>query len=144
MANLKKVLKTAAKVSPITAAISSTASAAPVVKEFFDPKSGIKPKTLGGWGRKFNSKANRYVKKNYPKVYKKLKKIQYKTSAIEKKLNKKIQIKISKWKNPEAWKEYEKESKAIEGKSHGGRIKRKGGGAALRGLGRAFLKGGRV
>ena len=132
MANLKETLKTAAKVSPITAAISATASAAPVVKEFFDPKSGIKPKTLGGWGRKFESKVDRHIKKNYPKVHKKLKKIQYKASDIEKKLNKKIQIKISKWKNPEAW------------KSHGGRVGRTGGGAALRGLGRAFLKGGKV
>ena len=113
--NKKNILKKVTKVNPITAAISSTASAIPVVKEFFDPKSGIKPKTLGGWGRKFESKVDRHIKKNYPKVHKKLKKIQYKASDIEKKLNKKIQIKISKWKNPEAW------------KSHGGRVGHKSG-----------------
>ena len=144
MANLKKVLKTAAKVSPITAAISSTASAAPVVKEFFYPKSGVRPKNLGQWGRKFDSKANKYMKKNHPKLNRKLNKLYRKAQEVGKKLDKKIQIKISKWKNPEVWKEYEKESKAIEGKSHGGRIKRQGGGIALRGLGRAFLKGGKV
>jgi len=137
MANLKETLKTAAKVSPITAAISATASAAPAVKEFFDPKSGVKPKNLGQWKRKLGSKVDKYLYKNHPKVVGTVRKIQRKAKEIENKINKKISIHKSKKKNPEAWKEFE------EAKT-GGRIGRTGGGAALRGLGRAFLKGGKV